>query len=123
MHSTEIDLRRENPSRFCVFCSAPDNKPAIVFVPSRKQSQLTAIDMITYAAADGHPDRFLTVDEAYMVPVVETIEEPALQQTLGHGVGFIHQGMLEADRKRVEGLYRDGVIKVRWCMRESSPYM
>lgn len=97
--------------RFVFVFSAPDNKPAIVFVPSRKQSQLTAIDMITYAAADGQPDRFLTVDEGYMTPVVETIEEPALQQTLGHGVGFIHQGMLEADRKRVEGLYRDGVIK------------
>ena len=69
--------------------------------------------MVTYAAADGQPDRFLTVDEAEMAPVVETIRDPALQQTLGHGVGFIHQGMFEADRKRVEGLYRDGVIQVR----------
>lgn len=82
-------------------------------MPSRKQSQLTAIDLVTYAAADGQPDRFVTVGEEYMAPVVETIKEPALQQTLGHGVGFIHQGMLEADRKRVEGLYKDGVIKVR----------
>lgn len=91
---------------------APDNKPAIVFVPSRKQSQLTAIDMVTYAAADGQPDRFLTISDAEMVPVVETIREPALQQTLGHGVGFLHQGMGEADRRRVEGLYKDGIIKV-----------
>ncbi|CAN0539677.1 unnamed protein product, partial [Scytosiphon promiscuus] len=88
------------------------NKPAIVFVPSRKQSQLTAIDMVTYAAAEGQPDRFLTVTEEEIRPVVETVKEPALQQTLGHGVGFIHQGMAEADRRRVEGLYRDGIIKV-----------
>lgn len=92
--------------------AAPDNKPAIVFVPSRKQSQLTAIDMVTYAAADGEPNRFLTVQEEEIAPVVETVREPALQQTLGHGVGFVHLGMLEADRKRVEGLYRDGIIKV-----------
>ncbi|CAM9812570.1 unnamed protein product [Ectocarpus sp. 6 AP-2014] len=95
-----------------VGCAAPDNKPAIVFVPSRKQSQLTAIDMVTYAAADGEPNRFLTVAEEEIAPVVETVREAALQQTLGHGVGFVHQGMLEADRKRVEGLYRDGIIKV-----------
>lgn len=93
--------------------TAPDNKPAIVFVPSRKQSQLTAIDMVTYAAADGQPDRFLTVGEDEIAPVLETVREPALQQTLGHGVGFIHQGMLEADRTRVEGLFKDGIIKVR----------
>jgi hypothetical protein len=32
-----------------------------VFVPSRKQSQLTAIDLMTYAAADNMPNRFLGV--------------------------------------------------------------
>lgn len=69
--------------------------------------------MVTYAAADGQPDRFLTVPESDIAPILETIREPALQQTLGHGVGFLHQGMVEADRKRVEGLYRDGIIKVR----------
>lgn len=83
-----------------------------MFVPSRKQSQLTAIDMVTYAAADGQADRFLKATEEEMAPVLETIRDPALQQTLGHGVGFIHQGMGEADRTRVEGLYRDGIIKV-----------
>lgn len=34
---------------------------SIVFVPSRKQSQLTAIDLMTYAAADNMPNRFLGV--------------------------------------------------------------
>lgn len=73
--------------------------------------------MVTYAAAEGQPDRFLTVTEEEIRPVVETVKEPALQQTLGHGVGFVHQGMAEADRKRVEGLYRDGIIKVRGVRR------
>lgn len=91
---------------------AVEKKAAIVFVPSRKQSQLTAIDMVTYAAADGQPDRFLNATEEEMRPVLETVRDAALQQTLGHGVGFIHQGMMEDDRKRVEGLYKDGIIKV-----------
>lgn len=32
-------------------------RPTIVFVPSRKQSRLTAIDLITFAAAEGTPYR------------------------------------------------------------------
>ena len=34
-------------------------KPVIVFVPSRKQTRLTAIDLLTYAAADNTPECFL----------------------------------------------------------------
>lgn len=36
---------------------SPD-KPVIVFVPTRKQAKLTAIDILTYAASDGKPNRF-----------------------------------------------------------------
>lgn len=93
----------------------PDNKPAIIFVPSRKQSQLTAIDLVTYAAADGQPDRFVNASADEMRPVPEMVREQALKQTLGQGVGFVHQGMADADRERVQGLFRDGVIKVRIC--------
>ncbi|CAN0480186.1 unnamed protein product, partial [Discosporangium mesarthrocarpum] len=47
---------------------------------------------------------------------VQTIRDPALQQTLAHGVGFIHAGMGSSDRDRVEGLFKDGVIKVCWLL-------
>jgi pre-mRNA-splicing helicase BRR2 len=33
-------------------------KPALVFVPSRKYARLTALDLLTHAAADGDPERF-----------------------------------------------------------------
>ena len=47
-----------------------------------------------------------------MAPVLESIKDPALKQTLGHGVGFVHPGLAKSDRERVEALYRDGVILV-----------
>ena len=34
-------------------------KPVIVFVPSRKQTRLTAVDLLTFCAADYQPKRFL----------------------------------------------------------------
>ena len=44
---------------YAAICTHASDKSAIVFVPSRKQAQLTAIDMLTYAAADRDPQRFL----------------------------------------------------------------
>ena len=50
-------------------------KPVLVFVPSRKQTRLTAIDMLTFAAADMHPNRFLHVTEKELEPYLEKIED------------------------------------------------
>ena len=38
-------------------------KPVIVFVPSRKQTRLTAIDILTFCAADMQPSQFLHVQK------------------------------------------------------------
>ena len=50
-------------------------KPAIVFVPSRKQTRLTAIDILTYCAADQQPTRFLHVKEEELKPYMEKIND------------------------------------------------
>ena len=46
-------------------------KPALVFVPSRKQTRLTAIDILTFCAADTQPTRFLHADEKDLEPYLE----------------------------------------------------
>ena len=40
-------------------CKYSSKLPAIVFVPSRKQTRLTAVDLLTFCAADLQPQRFL----------------------------------------------------------------
>ncbi len=50
-------------------------KPALVFVPSRKQTRLTAIDILTYCAADQQPTRFLHVKEEELKPYLEKITD------------------------------------------------
>lgn len=37
------------------------SKPAVVFVPSRRQTRLTAIDILTFCAADVVPQRSVSV--------------------------------------------------------------
>ena len=39
-----------------------DAAKAVVFVPTRKHARLTALDLLTFAASDGAPRRFLKVD-------------------------------------------------------------
>ncbi len=50
-------------------------RPAVVFVPSRKQTRLTAIDILTYCAADQQPTRFLHVKEEELKPYLEKIND------------------------------------------------
>lgn len=51
------------PAYSAVAAHARGGKPAILFVPTRKHARLTALDLLTYAAADGQPKRFLQVGE------------------------------------------------------------
>lgn len=57
-------------------------KPVIVFVPSRKQTRITAIDILTFAAAElqnaseeKQQSRFLHVTEEDLAPFVEKISD------------------------------------------------
>jgi pre-mRNA-splicing helicase BRR2 len=53
--------------------------------------------------------------QARMADMLSTITEPALAQTLAHGVGFLHRGLTSKDQRRVQALYRDGIIQVLVC--------
>lgn len=90
---------------------SPD-KPVIVFVPSRKQAQVTAVDVLAFAGADDGARRFLHCDEADLAPHLDRVSDPALKETLAGGVAFFHEGMPEAERQIVEHLYRSGAVQI-----------
>mmetsp|Transcript_31860 Transcript_31860/g.64474 ORF Transcript_31860/g.64474 Transcript_31860/m.64474 type:complete len:2298 (+) Transcript_31860:111-7004(+) len=93
-----------------------DSKPSIIFVPSRRQAQLTAIDLMTYRQSiEG--DTFLSkdVDADGIAKIASTLREPALQQVTTSGISFLHDGMMEDDWEAILGLYRDGAINVLVC--------
>jgi len=92
--------------------AALGKQKAIVFVPSRKQAQFTAIDMLTYAAADGDAQRFLGDGQAVAALAEGAVRSPALKHTLKFGVGFCDSGMREAERRAVQRLFREGAIRV-----------
>ena len=50
-------------------------RPAIIFVPSRKQTRLTAIDLLTFCAADRRHTRFLHVTPEELAPYLEQLAD------------------------------------------------
>ena len=49
------------PAYSAITQQARAGQPVIVFTPTRKHARLTAVDFLTFAAADGQPLRFLQV--------------------------------------------------------------
>ncbi|GLD92377.1 hypothetical protein PINS_up000910 [Pythium insidiosum] len=84
------------------------SKPVVVFVPSAKQAQLSAIDLITFAMADNHASRFVVSPESVELPT----EDLTLQQTLESGVGYCTDGMSRRNREYVLRQFAQGKLSV-----------
>uniref|UniRef100_A0AAY4EQY7 BRR2 homolog n=1 Tax=Denticeps clupeoides TaxID=299321 RepID=A0AAY4EQY7_9TELE len=76
------------------------SKPVVVFVPSRRQTRLTAIDILTFCAADVVPQRFTV------------LADPTLKETLANGVGYLHEGLSTNERRIVEQLFNSVQVVV-----------
>ena len=87
-------------------------KPVLVYVPSRKQTKLTAIDLLAYAAADHNATRFLHVDSAELEPLMKNIEDETLAETMRNGIGYLHEGNTKTEVEIVTQLFQKGAIQV-----------
>jgi len=95
-----------------------DGKSAIVFVPSRRQAQLTAIDLMTFGGNHGN-SKFLGMSSVDKVTLMaSSLREAALQQVVPAGIGFVHGGMVQSDWNTVMELYEEGAIRVLVCPAE-----
>ncbi|KAK9846320.1 hypothetical protein WJX81_001437 [Elliptochloris bilobata] len=87
-------------------------KPVLVFVSSRRQTRLTALDLIAYAAADERPSQFVHMPEHELEQALVAVKDANLRHTLQFGIGLHHAGLGEADRTLVEQLFVGGKIQV-----------
>lgn len=87
-------------------------KPAMIFVASRRQTRLTALDLISYAAGEENPKSFLHCDEDFISAIAQSLNDKVLRHTITFGIGLHHAGLTSRDRETVEMLYLDGHIQV-----------
>ncbi|KAL5471241.1 hypothetical protein EMCRGX_G029336, partial [Ephydatia muelleri] len=93
-------------------CKYSPKQPVIVFVPSRKQTRLTAVDLLTYCAADAQPQCFLHCVEDDLTAHLKHIKDKTLMETLSNGVAYLHEGLTAMEKKVVEQLFSSGAIQV-----------
>jgi activating signal cointegrator complex subunit 3 len=79
-------------------------KPVLVFVSSRRQTRLTALDLIAHSAADD-AKHFLRMPAADMDALLARVVDVNLKSTLVFGIGLHHAGLCESDRVLVEELF------------------
>ena len=65
-------------------------KPALVFVSSRRQTRMTALDLIAFLAGEDNPKMWLHMDEGEMERLALTVKDQNLKLTLAFGIGKKH---------------------------------
>ena len=99
------------PCYAAIKAHAPGGAPALVFVASRRQTRLTAAELIALASADDSAAApvFLGGDPRSWAG---RAKDPSLAHSLEHGVGMHHAGLGPQDRSLVESLFLSGAIRV-----------
>ncbi|KAL5557644.1 hypothetical protein UlMin_033855 [Ulmus minor] len=107
------------PTYTAIVQHAKNGKPSLVYVPTRKHVQLTALDLMTYSSADGgESPPFLLRPLDDIEPFVDRIDDEMLKDTLRYGVGYLHEGLSSLDQEVVSHLFEAGCIQV--CVMSSS---
>jgi pre-mRNA-splicing helicase BRR2 len=87
-------------------------EPVVIFVPSRKQCQLSAVELYAHACADGKPNQFLHCLEEDIKDLLALIKDETLLEALAGGVAFYHEALTENDRRVVAQLFNSGAVQV-----------
>ncbi|RPA71984.1 Sec63-domain-containing protein [Ascobolus immersus RN42] len=87
-------------------------KPVIVFVASRRQTRLTARDLIHLCGMEDNPRRFLNMEDWELETLLSSLKDNDLKESIQFGIGLHHAGMAEKDRSIVEELFLNGKIQI-----------
>jgi activating signal cointegrator complex subunit 3 len=100
-----------NKPCFAAIKELSPTKPTLIFVASRRQTRLTAFDIISYAANE-NPGMFLGCSEMVAQAAAERVTDDALRHTITFGIGLHHAGLASTDRDIVEKMFLQREIKV-----------
>jgi pre-mRNA-splicing helicase BRR2 len=116
-HFPSLMLAMAKPTYLSITQLSPD-KPALIFVPSRKQARSTAANLLTACIADDDEDRFLHTSVEEITPLLSRINEQALAESLSHGIGYFHEALSVSDKRIVSHLFSIGAIQVMLASRD-----
>ncbi|XP_020519141.1 DExH-box ATP-dependent RNA helicase DExH14 [Amborella trichopoda] len=104
-----------NKPAYAAICTHSPTKPVLIFVSSRRQTRLTALDLIQFAASDERARQFLSIPEDSLEMLLSQVTDLNLRHTLQFGIGLHHAGLNDRDRSLVEELFVNNKIQVLVC--------
>lgn len=105
-------MQSMNRPTFMAVKNHSPEKPVIVFVPSRRQTRLTAKDLINFCGMEDNPRRFLHMDEDDLQLNLARVKDDALKEAINFGIGLHHAGLVESDRQLAEELFLNNKIQI-----------
>ena len=96
----------------------PKVDSCLIFVPSRKQAQLIAIDMLAFSSADTDADRFIGNFDVLNTVCNEKIKSNSLKNTLLQGVGFLHKALDKSDHDLVLDMFKSEAFRLLIVVRD-----
>ncbi|KAG8526953.1 uncharacterized protein KY384_008382 [Bacidia gigantensis] len=116
-HFPSLMLAMAKPTYASILQLSAD-KPALVFVPSRKQTRTTALDLVAACIAEEDEDRFLHTTVEEIEPLLQRVNETALRESIKHGIGYFHEALSLGDKRIVSRLYAVGALQVLIASRD-----
>ncbi|OAA47791.1 activating signal cointegrator 1 complex subunit 3 [Metarhizium rileyi] len=105
-------MQSMNRPTFLAIKNHSPHKPVIVFVASRRQTRLTAKDLINFCGMEDNPRRFLRMDEEDLQLNLARVKDDALKEAINFGIGLHHAGLVESDRQLSEELFLNNKIQI-----------
>lgn len=106
-------MKTMNKPAFMAVKQHSPKKPALVFVASRRQTRLTALDFIHLCGLEDNPRRFLNIDdEEELQYYISQITDETLKLSIQFGIGQHHAGLVEKDRAISHELFERGKIQI-----------
>ncbi|KAI1074958.1 Sec63-domain-containing protein [Whalleya microplaca] len=105
-------MQSMNRPTFLAVKTHSPNKPVIVFVPSRRQTRLTAKDLINLCGMEDNPRRFVNMSEEDLQLNLTRVKDDALKEAISFGIGLHHAGLVESDRQLAEELFLNNKIQI-----------
>lgn len=105
-------MQSMNRPTFLAIKNHSPEKPVIVFVASRRQTRLTAKDLINYCGMEDNPRRFVRMSEEDLQLNLTRVHDDALREALSFGIGLHHAGLVESDRQLAEELFANNKIQI-----------
>ena len=105
-------MQSMNRPTFLAIKTHSPEKPVIVFVASRRQTRLTAKDLINLCGMEYNPRRFLKMPEEDLQLHLTRVKDESLKEALSFGIGLHHAGLVESDRQLAEELFANNKIQI-----------